>query len=107
MTMIDLIATKAMRYGGKALVPGDSFQASSRNAKLLKAIRKADDAPPPPPPPPAPTEAEIRLTALRDKYRAAKGEDADGRWGIDRLEGELAPKPVAPTYQRRDMRAKD
>jgi len=36
-----LIATKSMLYGGKDLQAGDAFEASERDGKLLKAIRKA------------------------------------------------------------------
>ena len=43
--MPELIATRAYRYGGRALQPGDPFEASSRDARLLKAIRKAKAAP--------------------------------------------------------------
>jgi hypothetical protein len=40
-----LIATKSMRFAGRSLNIGDEFEASEKNGKLLKAIKKADDAP--------------------------------------------------------------
>lgn len=43
--MADLIAKKSLRYAGRSLVAGDKFEASAKDAKLLKAIGKAADAP--------------------------------------------------------------
>jgi hypothetical protein len=40
-----LIATKSMRFAGRSLNVGDEFEASEKNGKLLKAIKKADEAP--------------------------------------------------------------
>ncbi len=41
-----LIATKSLRYAGRDLQAGDEFDASSdRDGRVLKAIRKATDAP--------------------------------------------------------------
>ncbi|MGY6251604.1 DUF7210 family protein [Bosea thiooxidans] len=40
-----LIATKPLLYAGQSLNVGDEFEASEKDAKLLKAIRKAEDAP--------------------------------------------------------------
>lgn len=39
-----LTATQSLRYGGKDLQPGDDFETSDRDGKILKAIRKAADA---------------------------------------------------------------
>lgn len=41
---LKLIAKKSLRYAGKSFVPGDEFEASAKDARILKAIRKADDA---------------------------------------------------------------
>lgn len=41
---MDLIAKKSLRYAGRSLVPGDKFEASAKDARLLKAIGKAVDA---------------------------------------------------------------
>lgn len=48
MAKAQLVATKAFRYAGRALVIGDAFEAGARDAKLLMAIGKAKDAPPAP-----------------------------------------------------------
>lgn len=68
--MPELIVTaRELRYGGKSLVRGARFTASEKDAKVLKLVRKAEDAPPaaplrkvattaPPPPPSAPVEPE-------------------------------------------------
>lgn len=42
--MPTLTATKALRYAGRSLVAGDDFEASDKDARLLKAIGKAVDA---------------------------------------------------------------
>jgi hypothetical protein len=39
--MEKMIATKAMRYGGKRLGAGDEFEAAAKDAKILAGIRKA------------------------------------------------------------------
>ncbi len=42
-----LIAKKPFRYNKRPLAPGDKFAASGKDAKLLKAVGKAEDCPPP------------------------------------------------------------
>lgn len=42
---MELIAKKSLRYAGRSLVEGDKFEASAKDARLLKAIGKAADAP--------------------------------------------------------------
>ena len=81
--MMKLIATKSMRFAGQSLNPGDSFEASERNARLLKAIGKADDAP---------AQEIPRQTKAVDPL----DHDGDGRKGGSKK---------GTTYKRRDMRA--
>jgi hypothetical protein len=40
-----LVATKSFSYAGKRLVKGAKFEASDKDARLLKAVGKAKDAP--------------------------------------------------------------
>ncbi|RZM13203.1 MAG: hypothetical protein EOP67_65200, partial [Sphingomonas sp.] len=74
--MPDLIATRDMRYATRALQAGDPFQASSQDARILIAIKKAR---------PADEQAnttptEPTIDELRDK--AAKlGITVSTRWG--------------------------
>lgn len=42
---MELIAKKNLRYAGQSLIEGDKFEASAKDARLLKAIGKAVDAP--------------------------------------------------------------
>lgn len=42
---LKLIALKPLLYAGKSLLADDAFEASDRDARLLKAIGKAADAP--------------------------------------------------------------
>ncbi|WP_174873205.1 hypothetical protein [Enterovirga aerilata] len=123
----DLIATKAMRYGGRSLEAGDAFRAATpRDARILTAIRKAELAPDV-----DPEEAAkaTRLDELRSEYEAVAGEAPDLRWGAPRLEEEIEAakkkrrgKPLdhdgngkaggsrtaeQGRYNRRDVRAED
>ena len=52
-----MITLQAHRYAGRALKPGDEFDAARRDARFLKASGRATVAPPPPPVPPAPARA--------------------------------------------------
>lgn len=63
-----LIALKPLRYAGKSLLSGDEFEASAKDAKLLKAIRKAADAPvkEPEPEPDKKPVARTRKTVASD-----------------------------------------
>lgn len=93
-----LTAAKSMRYNGKALEPGDPFEAvNERDFRILKAIKKAVD----------PDES---LDELRNEA-AALGIEVDGRWGEARLNEKIAEAKAKvagqQTYQRRDMRARD
>lgn len=62
-----LIAIKALRYAGMSLLPEEEFEASAKDARLLKAIGKAADAPEPP------ATVEPTKQAVR-KQRAKTGE---------------------------------
>ncbi|GEP06427.1 hypothetical protein [Methylobacterium oxalidis] len=115
---IDQIATKAMRYGGRVLKPGDTFQASRRDARVLQAIGKsgpppqADPSPQANPAPQVDLEEETKaaeIEQLRAEYEATTGDAADGRWGAPKLREKIAaPKePKGGSYQRRDLRAED
>ncbi len=45
--MVLLVATKKLRYDGKELVPGNEFEASEKDAMILRAIDKAQNVAPP------------------------------------------------------------
>ncbi len=46
MPKVNLISTKAHRYGGERLKPGDEFNAPAAHARLLIAMKRARKAPP-------------------------------------------------------------
>ncbi|MER2263509.1 hypothetical protein [Methylobacterium oxalidis] len=109
---VDQIATKAMRYGGRVLKPGDTFQASRRDARVLQAIGKAERAPQADPAPPVDPEEETKaaeIEQLRAAYEAVTGDAPDGRWGAAKLREKIAAatEPRGGSYQRRDLRAED
>jgi len=73
-----LIAKKSMIYAGRSLEPGDEFEAGSESdARILKAIGKAEDAP---------------ADAVIDEPAA---------------EQEAKPARKTGHYKRRDMKAED
>lgn len=84
--------------------PGDEFEVNGTQARVLKALGKAADAPVAMP---VADEREV----LRSQAQQL-GVEVDGRWGADRIRQEIAssspapgPDRLAPRYQRRDMRA--
>ena len=71
-----MIAVKAMRYGGKSLLPGDEFEPRTpRDARILRAIGKAKDAEPEvaKPESEAPDERSHKKRAYRRKDMNAEG----------------------------------
>lgn len=85
-----LIAKKELRYAGRDLKEGDEFEASARDGKILKAIRKAEEIP----------TAASDESAPRAKRRAPAGR-------AGQMQFQEAPSSDAGTYDRRDMRAED
>lgn len=104
MSKVDLVASKPLRYGGRSLEAGDPFDASPRDARILKAIRKAADAPVEDV---EAKQAAEELETLRASYTDATGDEPDGRWGAARLSEEIAKAKKPKGYQRRDLRAED
>lgn len=43
--MVLLVATRELRYAAKQYMTGDRFEASDKDARILKGIKKAKDAP--------------------------------------------------------------
>ncbi len=93
-----LIAKKSLRYGGRELKVGDEFEASTRDGKILRAVRKAD----------------LIQTAAADEAAAPKPKRRGpaGRGGQMQFQGRPTAEPLttesgAGTYGRRDMRAED
>lgn len=75
-----LKAIREVRYASVTYRPGDTFEASDKDAKILKAVKKAEDANDAP-----------KTVDLPNSVMAAKevGE----------------PAPLSQSYLRRDMRA--
>lgn len=92
--MVDMIATKGLRYGTRRLMAGDPFEARhDRDARLLVGIGKAryatrhmvaaDERP-------APAPAADDRPALRAEYEAKFGKKAFPGWSSDVLRQKLA-----------------
>lgn len=97
----NLIATKPLKYGTRRLMPGDPFEASARDARLLIAVKKAregdarETAELPPIPPALKKKVSTPLvdeplTALRTEYKAIVGRAAYHGWGVDDLKQRIA-----------------
>lgn len=84
---MQMIATRAYKYGTRHLVPGDEFEAPRMHALLLQTRNKAKPA----------LEAAQKLAPQVDddplerlRQEAAQlGVDVDGRWGASRLQREI------------------
>lgn len=83
--MPELKALRELRYGGKTIFPGEGFEASEKEAKLLKAIGKATDG---------------EVANKTDLPKAATAPEPAP-------EPDPVPLQDAGHYQRRDMRAED
>jgi hypothetical protein len=92
-----LIATRELRYGGRNLVAGDAFDASDKDAKILKAIRKAEAAP----------TAETDQVAARPAARKPAGRGGQMQFPVKPKAEGAGGEEAAGTYGRRDMRAED
>lgn len=107
--MIPMKATKALTYNTRRLLPGDTFEAvSSRDARVLKAIRKAEqvrpqaDVPPPSPAVAARIAAAVApgqstapavdddLVKARTEYRDALGRPPFHGWDAATLREKIA-----------------
>lgn len=99
MPKVHLVAVKPLRYATRALRAGDAFSAIPKDARLLKLIGKAVDAPAGVAPDLKPAEAPDPVKALRARYAELTGQEANKRWGARRLETEIdeltnPPPPV-------------
>lgn len=100
--MPTLRAIKELRYASQQRAPGDVFEASERDARLLVAIRKAEAHDPdkprrgrPPKPKPEPEQADTKVAA-KDLRAAAPDPDQQDQ-----------AEDGKRTYRRRDMQAED
>jgi hypothetical protein len=111
---VQLIAKREFSYAGRALRPGDRFEATDKHGKVLTVAKRAEPAPPEPPVVAAPMEPPERsrqttgqtAPTMRPRARALVAQP------------ELAPPseaasesadavPFAGGYSRRDLQAKD
>lgn len=101
---MELIVTcRELQYAGKTYLTGARFEATDKDAKLLKAINKAADAPAPTKPlrevasvaPPAPTEAKAEP-------------DPEPAPELDPAEPQLdTPDAAAKPYRTRRLKAEE
>lgn len=85
--MPELTAIKEHRYGGTQRFPGDNYEATDKDAKLLKAVGRAKDK----------GSARKSPVDLPDEVMSRKVEEAPAE--------PEAPLPEPNTYLRRDMQA--
>ncbi len=123
--MVLLVATREMRYAAKQYNRGDQFEASDKDARILKAIKKATDAPEekaPPPraplprataptPPPGPT-LNATPVARVPEAAAPKAEPpppvvTSSTSEPVKVVSESAPASLTTKYKRRDLSAQE
>lgn len=95
--MKSMIALKSFSYATRRLMPGQAFQASSQDARLLVAIKKAREEREPSAiaPPPAQLVAKIASTTedlklLRAEYERVVGKKPFAGWKADELRTRMA-----------------
>jgi len=95
--MPKLVATKELFYAGKTRNVGDEFDASDKDAKILKAIGKASD--------PAPKRGRQVETAALAPAPAPKKEEPP----VQQAEAAAATEefPLRRRYQRRGLRPEE
>lgn len=76
-----LIACRHLTYGTRRLLPGEMFEASDRNARVLIAVNKAKTA--------QPSGAHV-LPALRKEYQKISGKRAFNGWDAETLRSKIA-----------------
>lgn len=100
--MVRMVTTKSHLYAGKRLQVGAEFDArGSQDARLLKALGRAEKAlPSAPAPAPAPSPAPA-VAPPEPVYQTASVSAADPDAATE------PTKPKRRQYQRRDMTAED
>lgn len=118
MERVKLIAVTPLKYGGTFYAKGDRFDASRQDAKALKFIKRAADAPaadqPPVPPatPPVVDDPAIYRTAdLVAESDASLVTPADRSRSVETIGPAALPLtttgvPSKRVYKRRDMTPK-
>jgi hypothetical protein len=76
---VEQVAIGPMTYAHRMLRAGETFAATRRDARILKAIGRSADAP-----------SDSVLDQLRLQYEKATGFSADKRWKEKRLRDEIA-----------------
>ena len=92
--MPDLVATKTMKYAGRRLQVGESFEASKRDARALIAVGKAKAADAVPKrheyQTRVMTAADSEIAALRTEYMRVHGKRPFNGWDAEALRGKIA-----------------
>lgn len=106
--MVQVTATKEVRYAGQNYVPGDKFEASEKDANILSVIGKVSVGEvvpaitdlPEKAMEPASVEPEAdELTELRGEYQTVVGRRPFMGWNADTIRDKIN------SYRTRDMRA--
>lgn len=84
---MDLIATRRFTYATRRLLPGDRFVAADRIARVLIAVRRAEQAPPEEPKEIPPQDT---LSMLRAEYERVLGKRVYHGWDEDELRAKIA-----------------
>lgn len=93
-----ITAVRELRYAGRTIVPGESFDASEKDAKLLVAIGKARAAAGEAPRVP---KTEEDIVALRGDYETMVGKRPFMGWSAETIRDKME------SYRRRSLKASD
>lgn len=113
-----LRATRELRYAGRSVCAGQTFEASERDAIVLQAAKRAEkaevlnrtDLPKPAEPMPAPADDRDELRA---EYQTITGKKPFPGWDAAEIRRRMAMaaegkgEPRTGEYLRRDMRAEE
>jgi len=97
--MPNLIAVREVRYAGRNVFPGEAFEASDKEAKLLVAIGKAKPADISEPEVPAIPKTAEDIVALRGDYETMVGKRPFMGWDAAQIREKMA------AYKRRDLKS--
>lgn len=100
--MVQLFAVTRVRYGRRDVQPGEPFEASDKDAKVLVAVRKATRAPASAPSD-LPKAAMVPIEPVTPEPEPEPTPEPEATDTAPLVEPEEVREP--PTYARRDMQA--
>lgn len=97
--MVEIVATREIKYAGKRVLPGETFDATEKDAKIYVAVKRATL--------PGSVELPDSLKTMAAPEPVEPAPEPEHAEPAETVEEEAAPEaPAHPqTYSRRDMTA--